>query len=396
MRFAWLDRARQRTDMIAVSLPLASGPGVYLRLSMAHGELQVVGRGPFISWEDAGLPPGRPVVLSIHGQGVVHRRVPERSGDDAQAFASAFPAVGEHALMATVVRSGEAVFIDAARSAQVAALIAAAHKAGHHVVDVLLGTSVVGLLHGAAGAPAQMRLPGAVLSFSRQGLVSVAAERTESEDLELGGDRFDGPSLHAFAAAYAFVTGGHGTAGRVPDELGAGRREERDRKRYRSVVRTALIAAAILLIGLSVLRRSVDRRYEEVTRALLNDQGRSERRAGLLAAVSEKEAIIRGSGLDEPLHAAYKADRIASLVPSGITLDRLVIGMGGSGAAGKGVDRIGPDTVLVRGHLADPVQLNVFITALEREAAFQGARLRSVAPAGRDGSAKFEIVVRMR
>lgn len=388
----WRERLRPRMDLIAVVLP-STGPGTFLRSVITDGELRIVERGTFTSWAEAPFSKRWPVVACVHGPGVVHRRLSGHAADDRAAFALAFPAAGEQALTATVVRSRRAFFVDVIGTARADALLADAHKAGYRVVDLVVGPSIVALLHDAAGKPVEMITPDGSLAFVDDELDTMTAGPPDGGTVRIGSDELDPSALLAFAAAFAFVSGKHGSVGRMPQRLGTARREEAHRKRFDSLLRTAIASVAILLVVLSLIRGSIDRRHEANAQALLDDRGRAEHRAQLKASIAEKEAIVRDAGLNAPVHAASKADQVASAVPPGVVLDRMAIDVGNSSGA-RTLPGAGRDTIVVSGHLSDPILLNTFISALEDRPAFGGVKLRSVVPAGhRDGGAKFELMV---
>lgn len=377
---------RTSEKFVVVCTSLSPAPGSkWVEFQYVGGELSILGRREFSTWEECANPKNLPIILSIHGKGVVDRSI-DQVTEPNEALKQAFPTTEPGSLVGSWATTDTGMNVSAARTEQVERLINLATTRGYRVVEVQLGTghllSLLPLIDVANermdGSPWQIGTNGAI-----EGRINIGGQTVEDQE------------ILAFATAVRHLTGRTDTLGGSLHSLQAGRTEERFRRIHRRLVKYAVAACMLLTIGTLVARRSLNHRYERALQASLADQGQARVAREVQGEIAIREAMLNLSGSEKELRAGLMADRLSAMIPATVRLTRMAIAP--AAEAKNGTDLLlYPDSVVLEGVVPDPIELNGLVHTIKNEEFVAAAHVRNVSRQPRSSLAAFTIEISTR
>ena len=330
-----------------------------------------------------------PLAITIHGKGVLQKRMPARDLTD-RPMDTMLPNANPNEFYHTVTTLGEMACVAVIRKEVLDKLIADLKSHGFRVLSVSIGISDMQYLlpffdfdqHSSVTAPHfslsfDDRLQLVDIGFA----AGVLPKEYEKVEYNIGDQYVYSAALAGFGAAMGLLAAGPDA---VPALSTTDIQQTREDYRYFRYYRTGLWAMlgglfALLLINFFIYNHYFSlNRNREGERQLSNEQ--EERIKKLSASLRSKEDFLLQSGWEAPSRLSFFADRIAGLVPSGTLLTGMQINPVNNGLQGddRGT-RFRRDTIQVTGTCDDPTELNQFTNNLKNIQDFKEVSIRNYA-----------------
>lgn len=272
------------------------------------------------------LPAGVPVVLSIGGKSVLHKKLGRmEEGKEDRYLQQVLPnALADDFYVQCSPAAGDKVFVSVARRSLVDPILKELQEAGLDVVGCSLGPFVVTTLlplMNVSAVHSQLLVPGFWLLVSEDGIEEIKASQ-EKNSIRVGDEAIGSDNLVSFASALSYFI--------APSEpfipaVAHNKEEFRQKSIFKRTLKAALAACFALLLANYLLFDHFWKKQNELgSRFSLNQEALAELEK-LKAEVAGKEKFFERTGLLEGSRTSFYADRLVAGMPERMRLSQLNI-----------------------------------------------------------------------
>lgn len=312
------------------------------------------------------IPTGVPLIVVIDGTNVVHKIVPEQASVD-QHVAMALPgAKAKDFFIRRQLISEERIIISLLRQSEVEHLVKVLNSAGLYVWEIYLGPFVLETFLQVQAGLDRINIPFYSISFEN-GKIS-DFERTKyspSENkqlLTIGSDELTMECLVPFASCLKFFKqpGKDNTSSLISEQ-----RKEFIAKRVLAITLLPFILLVFVTLFVNFL---LFMDYEKETRLLdkviINEGKQISEIDSLKKAATVKQNVLETKLKSGSKYLAYFSDRIASIVPSGIILQEMVINPQITVSRGENSFEFAENKIIINGITDNSISLEIFVNRL--------------------------------
>ena len=263
-----------------------------------------------------------PIRLHLSGKGVLDKVLSVPSSDSTTWIQAALPGANPTDFAASSYQLDDQVIVSVVRKSVVDNVLAALQEKGAQVATVGIGLAHLATLH-----PLNLssRLPyhGKALTLDN-GKWQASAGETTSQPLELDGHTLQPAELPAVAAGIHLATENYNTHN-LPAELDEAASEISYKQKINTWGKAILIGMLALLIGNYFLFQHLSQDVARLSREYAANATTFTQVEELQRDISEKEEMIRFSGLNKPPEMGLFADKLAAQMPATLQLKELAI-----------------------------------------------------------------------
>ena len=272
------------------------------------------------------LGKGTPVWISVTGRPVISRKLENDPGS--RYLSHILPNAREEDFLVNVIQTRQsAVFISAVRYQQFEQLSTAIKESGLPVLGYSLGVAPLSFL-GQVNLITDSRLavPGYSLQFDSGSLLEIqTSEIQEDHKYRVGDEELDGKLLLPFAMALSYLVIHSGIDLATIDSFTSDEESFTLKKLNRYVAFSAMGALFIVLLINFFMFSHFNGKLQSLSGELSYQRVYFSQRDSLQKEITLKTSLVNQMGLAHNTEYGYYIDRIASTVPSSITLNALFV-----------------------------------------------------------------------
>jgi Tfp pilus assembly protein PilN len=271
------------------------------------------------------VPAGVPLVLSLAGKGVLHKKVEQQGGDTGKLFDYIFPnaRISDYVIQ-TVLCEDNSFQVSVVRKDQVDKVLHGLNAMGYDVLALSFGPfTVLPLLK-------MLQLKLNVLQCGRHHLqidhdtpalyqYQVSSDAPAYRLISLGTETVSEELLVAYAMGFQFLVGGEGIAVSY-DVLHQQAETYKDKKMFKALSLGSLSFFFVLLVLNTIFYTLVSGEHNQLTAQYSGQQHASLSTKKNTEQFNQKESFLARAGWLDPSVMSFYADRIASSLPAAIQL----------------------------------------------------------------------------
>lgn len=311
------------------------------------------------------VPPGIPLVLVMDGTNVVHKIVSKQDPAD-QHVAMALPGANakDFCIRRQVISEGR-IIVSLLRQNEVDHLVKVLNNAGIFIWEIFLGPFVLETLKKGHTDIDRIIIPFYNISFlngkiSNYERTNIPCEKEQS--IFIGTYELAKECLVSFAACLYFY---NGTWKNETCSLISSQREEFLAKRI--LVATLVPFVLVVFVSLFInflLFMEYEKESTLYQTIILNERNQISELDSLEKEISVKQKVLETKLKRGSNYLAYYSDRIASIVPSGIILQEMVINPQVSNSRGQNIFEFSENKIIIKGISDSSISLEIFVKEL--------------------------------
>ncbi|MCR6641076.1 MAG: hypothetical protein NVV82_19310 [Sporocytophaga sp.] len=340
-----------------------------------------------------------PLVLSVTGRGILHKKINDEYTDDAHAFSQIFPnsKFADYYLQKTKASNNQ-VYISLTRKDLIDQLLIRFKEIGYFATSLTLGPfSVVDLYQLLSMELTEWSFGSHEMVFAK-GLVDAykIKETNDNTDVKAGNESVPGNLLIAYSSAFLGIIESEGVRVDI-EEVDSQRNEFEQKKKFKLIGFSML---AIFLTALSIntyLLTSYNQENQILTLKLGKLTDISSNLEGEEKDLRQKEVFLSQAGWLAPARASYYSDQIAALLPASITLTKMAKNPYNEKESRTQRKDIFDNGVLrVDGFCAKPTELNSWIKIVKGQEWVQDVHVEDYTFDSKTGSGNFIVKIEIK
>jgi len=340
-----------------------------------------------------------PLILSVTGRGILHKKVKDEYTDDAHAFSQIFPnsKFTDYYLQKTKASNNQ-VYISLTRKELIDQLLIRFKEIGYFVTSLTLGPFSVADLYQLLSIELTELSFGIHELFFIKGLVDnyKIRESNDNEHVKAGNESVPGNLLIAYSAAFLGIIESERVSVDV-EEVGWQRGEFEQKKRFKligisllAVFLTALLINTYLLTSYNQENQLLTLKLGRLTDISANLEGEEK-------DLHQKEVFLNQAGWLAPAKASYYSDQIAALLPSSITLTKMAKNpFNEKESRSQRKEIFDNGRLRVDGFCAKPTELNSWIKIVKEQDWVQDVHVEDYTFDPKTGSGNFIVQIEIK
>lgn len=315
------------------------------------------------------LPVGVPIILSIEGKGIIHKRV--NNTDNTHLVQQVFPnAQPNDFLVQSQEISADLRIISLIRKSAVREIINIFSAKGYHIYTIFLGPFSLNCLWSSFDQQLE-KYTVDIYTINREKdriiQMDIEIEKPALDHYTIAQEVIDSLSLIPYSNAVSFFI--HGDLGlSISEDVCLSHKEQFIYKRiFRAAAAGVLVLLFIVLLVNFLVFDNVNKRFFEAQSQFKTDLQLVTRMDSLKAEFQNKEVLIEENGLMTGTRYSFYADRIASLVPEQVALTKLDINPVLSKSGMEKELRFNRNLMLIKGQCKSGFVLDEWMDKLRNE-----------------------------
>jgi len=314
------------------------------------------------------IPTSMPVVFSLTGKGILHKKIQQQGGDKGKLFDYIFPnARIDDYVVQYLLCTDNSFYVSVIRKDQVERVVTEVSGLGYDILSLSLGPfALLPLLIITEYNNTSLIAGRHQLAFEKQAPVEyMYSNEINTTDVDIAGNKIASQFLVAYANGFQYLVKGLERVEVAYPLLESGRKNYEEKKLFKVLSLGGLIFFFSLLIlntiaysSLSEKNNALSSEYGSLQNVALSNKKNTEE-------FNQKESFLSKSGWLNPAAISYYSDRIAASLPGSIQLTRLSVYPVDESATRKEKKEIfSTNSISVEGISGNPTDLNNWMKRL--------------------------------
>jgi Tfp pilus assembly protein PilN len=341
------------------------------------------------------LPVSIPIVLSLAGKGILHKKVQQQGSDKLKLFDYVFPnaRITEYAVQYQPC-ADNGIYVSVIRKDQAERLVKEIADMGYSVLSMSLGSFAVAPLLKAIEFPNGQLSAGKHQSVIDKGTVSEYSYTANEtiETIDIGDQKISSVLLTAYAMGFQYLVAGIEKIETTLELFDQAQSDYREKRVFKVLSAGGLIFFFALLvintIAYSLLSESNNRlsaEYGSLQHVTVSNKKGTEE-------FNRKEAFLSQAGWLNPAAISYYSDRIASSLPDEIQLTSLAVYPFDEQISRKNKKEIfEPNMILVKGVSRKPTDINRWVKLLNEYSWIKQIKVQDYTFDHKTGTGNFSL-----
>mgnify|MGYP001166147530 CR=1 FL=1 len=340
-----------------------------------------------------------PLLLSVTGRGILHKKIKDEYTDDAHAFSQIFPnSKFSDYYLQKLKSSGHQVYISLTRRELIDQLLSRFKETGCFVTRVTLGPFTVADLYQLFSMNEEIMTFGSHELMFEKGLVELYKIREESTtaEIKVGNEAVPGNLLIAYATAFLGLIESEVVKIEV-EEVDRQREELKQKNRFKLTGISLLVFFLGILLVNTYLYTTYNQENQQLTLKLgkltdistnIDDEERE---------LHQKEVFLSQAGWLAPARASYYSDQIAASLPSSFTLTKMANNPYNERESRSQRKDVFDNGVLrIEGFCSKPTELNSWIKIVKKQDWVKEVHVKDYTYDAKTGSGNFIVLIEIK